>query len=90
MFAFCFIEIFFGKKKIKNPNSTITTTWSVVVPQLYYKLIFLTGFLPIASLKLAKTLNLTSYGHSHLDIMGFFGSVWDEKIILDLNIFLRE
>lgn len=51
--------------------------------------IFLTGFLPVASVRLAKTLSFTNYGHSHLEVMGLLGSIWDEKIILDLNIFLR-
>lgn len=88
MFTFWFIQIFLGKKT--NANSTITTTWCVVVPQLHYKLFFLTGFLLIASLRLTNPLNFTNYAHSHLQIIGLFGSIWDGKIILDLNIFLRE
>jgi len=52
--------------------------------------VFLTGFPPISSLRLAKTLNFTSYGHSLLEIFGLFGSVWDGKILSKLNIFLRQ
>lgn len=88
MFTCYFIQIFLGRK---TPNQQYHHHHMVCSgTTIILHTIFLTGFLPIASLRLAKTLNFTSYGHSHLEIVGLFGSIWDGKIILDLNVFLRE